>query len=171
VQSHLQKKVARATRIQGAIVLYRPGARSLFKAKISPLPAQPWWSVVLGIPLFLRTLLRLLIACSHRHQGPPITLREPIPSKLPGRSDYGPGTYITCLDCGQKFAYNYKTRQMIDFWGVRDPVALAGVRRTVGEILMPFRGLAARFGRLRIRIPSSDLGRSMHPLGTLTKGH
>jgi hypothetical protein len=144
VQPQPQKKKARAHRIDGSIVLYRPAARSLFKAKKSVLPAQPRWGMVFGVLLFLRTLLRLVIACPHWHKGPPITLREPIPAKLPGsRSGDGRGTYITCLDCGQKFAYNHKTRQM-DFWGIHDPEALAEVRRKVREFFSPSRGVAAR---------------------------
>lgn len=171
MQSQLQKKASRATRIEGSIILYRPATKSLFNAKRAPLPAQPWWMMVFAVPLFLRTLLRLLIACSHRHKGPPITLRESIPSNLPGRSDYGPGTYITCLDCGQKFAYNHKTRRMVDYWGVRDAEALAGVRRKVGEFFSPIRDLAARVGKLYLRIPRGELARSIHRFGIPTKGH
>jgi hypothetical protein len=172
MQPQTRKKVARAFRIEGSLVLYRSAARRLFKAERSPVRAEPWWNMVFGVPLFLRTLLRLVFACAHRHKGPPITLRESIPSNLPGRrSDFGRGTYITCLDCGQKFAYNHKTRRFVDFWGVRDPEALAAVRRKVGELFSPLRGLAARVGRLNIRVPISELVRSMHRPGSLTKGH
>ncbi len=171
MQPQPQKKVARAYRIEGSVVLYRLAARSPFKAERSLLRAEPWWSMVFGAPLFLRTLLRLVFLCPHRHKGPPITLRESIPSNLPGcRSVYGRGTYITCLDCGQKFAYNHKTRRLVDFWGVHDAEALAGVRRRVDGFFSPFRGLAARVGRLNIRIPMRELGRSVHRLGILTKG-
>src|SRR6202022_3734686 len=122
-------------------------------------------------PLFLRTLLRLVFVCPHRHKGPPITLRESIPSNLPGcRSVYGRGTYITCLDCGQKFAYNYKTRRLVDFWGVHDAEALAEVRRRVDGFLSPLRVLAARVGRLNMRIPMSQLIRAVPRLGILTDG-
>jgi hypothetical protein len=171
VQPQSQGKVARAFRIDGSIVLYRSAARRLFKAERSLVRGEPWWNLIFGVPLFLRTLLRLVIACPHRHKGPPITLRESIPSNLPGRSDYGRGTYITCLDCGQKFAYNYKTRRLVDFWGIHDAVALAGVRRKVGEFFSPLRGLAARIGRLNMRIPKGELARSMHRHGILTKGN
>jgi hypothetical protein len=168
MQAEPQKKVARVYRIEGSIVLYRSAARSLFKAERSPLRAEPWWSMV---PFFLRTLLRLVFVCPHWHKGPPITLRESILSNLPAcRSIYGRGTYITCLDCGQKFAYNPKTRRLVDFWGVRDGEALAGVRRRVDGFFSPFRGLAARVGRLNMRIPMSELVRSVHRLGILTKG-
>jgi len=171
VQPQRQKKVARAYRIEGSIVLYRSAARRQLKAERSLVRAEPWWGMVLGIPLFLRTLLRLVIACPHRHKGPPITLRESIPSNLPGRSGYGRGTYITCLDCGQKFAYNYKTRQLVDFWGIHDAEARAGVRRKVAEFFSPLRGFAAKAGRLKMRIPMSELARSVHRLGILMKGH
>jgi hypothetical protein len=171
VQPQPQKKRARAYRIDGSIVLYRLAARRQFKAERSPVGSEPWWGAVLGIPLFLRTLLRLVIACSHRHKGPPITLRESIPSHLPGRSDYGRGTYITCLDCGQKFAYDHKARRLVDFWGIHDAVARAGVRRKVAEFLSPLRDFAARIGRINLRIPRSEIVRSMHRHGIMTKGH
>jgi hypothetical protein len=168
VQPQRQKKVARAYRIEGAIVLYRSAARVLFKAERSLLRAEPWWRMVFGVPLFLRTLLRLVFVCRHRHKGPPITLR---PSNLPGcRSVYGRETYITCLDCGQKFAYNHKTRRLVDFWGTHDAEALAGVRRRVDGFFSALRGLAASVGRLNMRIPMSQLVRSVHRLGILTKG-
>ena len=171
MQPQPQKRVARAYRIEGAIVLYRSPARSLFKAERSLLRAEPWWSMVFGAPLFLRTLLRLVFACRHRHKGPPITLREPIPSNLSGcRPVYGRGTYITCLDCGQKFGYNHKTRQVVDFWGVHDAEALAGVRRRVDGFFSPLRGLAATVGRLNMRIPMSQLVRSVQRLGILKNG-
>jgi hypothetical protein len=170
VQPQPQKKVARVHRIDGSIVLYR-SARNLFKAERSLLRAEPWWSVVFGAPLFVRALLRLVFVCPHWHKGPPLTLRESVPSNLPGwRPVYGRETYITCLDCGQKFAYNSKTRRLIDFWGVHDAEALAGVRRRVVGFFSPLRGLVARVGRLNMRIPMSEVVRSLHRLGILTKG-
>jgi hypothetical protein len=169
VQPQPQKKVARAQRIEGAIVLDRSAGRSLFKAESSLRRAEPWWSMVLGAPLFLRTLLRLAFVCRHQHKGPPMTLRESIPSNLPGCGPlYRRGTYITCLDCGQKFAYNYKTRRLADFWGVHDAEALARVRRRVAGFFSPLRGLAARSGRLNMRI-SNQLDRSVHRLGIVMK--
>ena len=171
MQPQPQKKVARTYRIEGSIVLYRSAARSLFKAERSLLRAEPWWRMVFGAPLFLRTLLRLVFVCRHRHKGLPITLRESIPSNLPGcRSVHGRRTYITCLDCGQKFAYNHKTRRLVDFWGVHDEEALAGVRRRVDGFFSPLRSLAARIGRLNTRIPMSEFVRSVHRRGILTKG-
>jgi len=171
VQPQPQKKVARAYRIEGSIVLYRSAAKNLSKAKRSFLRADPWWNTVFAAPLFLGTLLRLVFVCPHRHRGPPITRRESIPSNLAAwRSFDGRGTYVTCLDCGHKFAYNYKTRQMVDFWGVHDAEALAGVRRRVDGFFSPLRGLAARVGRLNMRIPMSQFARSVHRLRLLTKG-
>ena len=140
-----QKKVARAYRIKGSIVLYRSAARSQFKTERSLIRGEPSWNMFLAAPLFFRTLLHLVFLCPHRHKGPPITPREPIPSNLPGcRSVFGRGTYITCLDCGQKFAYNHRTGHFVDFWGVHDAEALAGVRRRLEGLLSPFRGIAAR---------------------------
>jgi hypothetical protein len=172
MQPQPEKRVARADRIEGSIVLYRSAARSQFKAEKSLHRAEPGWNMIFGAPLFLRTLLRLVFVCSHRHKGPPVTLRESSLTNLPGcRSIYGRGAYITCLDCGQKFAYNHRTGRMIDFWGVRDAEALAGVRRRVIEFFSPLRGLAARVGRLNMRIQMSELVKSVHRLGILTKAH
>jgi hypothetical protein len=169
VTTSTEKKVARAYRIEGSIVLYPSAARSPFTAERPPLRSEPRWSMVLGAPLFLRTVLRLVLVCPHLHKGPPIG--ESIPSNLHGcRSVYGRRSYITCLDCGQKFAYNHKTGRLVDFWGVHDAEALAGVRRRVVEFFSPFRGLAAMVRRLNIRIPKSEPVSSLYPLGILTKG-
>jgi hypothetical protein len=170
VQAQPQKKRARAYRIEGSLILYRLAARRLFKAERLLASGEPWWGAVLGVPLFLRTLLRLVIACSHRHKGPPITVREAAPSNLHGRFDYSLGTYITCLDCGHKFAYDHKAGRLVDYWGVHDPEARAGVRRKIAEFFTPLRGFAARFGRDKLRNPISELGRSTHRPGLLMKG-
>ncbi len=165
-----QKKVARAYGIQGCVVLYRSAARSLFKAERSLLRADPWWSIVLGVPLFLRTLLCLIFLCPHRHKGPPIRLRESIPSSLSGyRTVHARATYISCLDCGQKFAYNHKTGRLVDFWGIHNAEAVAGVRRRVEGFFLSIQGLAARVGRLN-GIAMSELVRSVHSLGILMRG-
>jgi hypothetical protein len=171
MQPQPQKKAARAVRIEGSIILYRSAARTQFKAQPSLHRAEPWWNMVLGVPLFLRTLLRLVFVCFHRHKGPPVALRESIPSNLSGcRPVCGRGSYITCLDCGQKFAYNHRTGRMVDFWGIHEAEALAGVRRRVAGFFSPLRGLAARVGKLNTRIPMSQRVRSVHRLGILTKG-
>jgi hypothetical protein len=163
-----EKKVARAHRIEGFLVLYPCAARSLFTAERAPLHSEPWWSMVFGVPLFLRTLLRLVLVCPHLHKGPPIG--ESIPSNLHGcRFVYGRRSYITCLDCGKKFAYNHKTGRLVDFWGVHDAQAMAGVRRRVVEFFSPLRRLVALVGRLNMTIPKSKPVSSLDPLGVLTK--
>jgi hypothetical protein len=167
-----QKKVARAYRIDGAIVLYRSAVRNQFKGERSLARAEPWWTAVFRIPLFLRTLLHLIFVCRHRHRGPPMTLREPIPSNPPGcRSAQSPETYITCLDCGRKFAFNHMTRQLVDFWGVHDTEELARVRRRVNKFFSPLGGLVARAGKptMNTRIPMSRLAGFVRRLGIRTK--
>ena len=166
------KKMARADRIEGSIVLYRSAARSQSKEEKLLFHAETWWNMLLGIPLFLRTLLRLVFVFPHRHKGPPVTLRESIPPHLPERPTvHGRGAHITCLDCGQKFAYNHRTGHLVDFWGVHDAEALARVRRSVDGFFSALRGLAARVGRLNMRIPTSQRVTSVHRVGILTKGH
>lgn len=171
VQAQPQKKVARVSRIDGSILLYRLAARRQFKAERSTAGTEPWWGIFLGVPLFLRTLLRLVIACSHQHKGPPITPSEPVPANLQSRPDNIRGSYITCLDCGQKFAYDHKTRRMVDFWGVHDTEARARVRRKIAEFFSPLRGFAIRAARINRRIPLSEVVRPMQRLGISTKGH
>ena len=172
MQPQPQKAVARAYRIEGSIVLYRlAAARSLSIAERPLVRAEPWWSMVFAAPLFLRTLLRLVFLCPHRHKGPPMPLRESNPSNRPGcRSVYRPGRYITCLDCGQKFAYNHKTGRLVDFWGIHNAEALAGVRRRVDGFFSPLGGLAASVGGLNMGIPMTEFVRSVQRLAIWTRG-
>ena len=157
------KKVARVNRIEGSILLYRPAARGPFGAQKPRRRGEAWSNMVFGVPLFLRTLFRLVFVCIHRHKGPPITPHAATPSNLFGRrSVFARETYIICLDCGQKFAYDHKTRRLVDFWGIHDAEALAGVRRRVDELFSPLRGLAARIGRLDVRNSMNDLAKSLH---------
>jgi hypothetical protein len=171
VATQAQKTVVPAFRSERSVARYSLAARSLPKAERSIPSVGPWWTMVLGVPLFLRTLLRLVFFCAHWHKGPPITLRETIPSNLSGcLSVDGRETYITCLDCGKKFAYNHKTRRLVDYWGVRDAEALAGVRRRLDGFFLGVRGLAARINRLNMRVPTGELGKSVHRIASLTKG-
>jgi hypothetical protein len=171
MQRQPRSRLARAYRIDGSIVLYRLAAGSPCIAECPLVRAEPWWSMVFGAALFLRTLLHLVFLCPHRHRGPPMRRRESISSNLTGsRSVYSRGTYITCLDCGQKFAYNHKTRRLVDFWGIHDAEGLAGLRRKLDGFLSPFRGLAASVGTLNMGIPVTELVRSAHRLAILTKG-
>ena len=149
MQPQLQKQVSQAYSIERSTAPAHSPSRRQLKAKKAPLRADQWWSLVLWAPLFLRTLFRLVFVCPHRHRGPPITLRESIPPNLPRcRSVKGRGSYITCLDCGQKFAYNSKTRRLVDFWGIHDAKALAGIRRRVDGFFSaggaPFRTRTSR---------------------------
>jgi hypothetical protein len=151
------------------VAQYGLAAKNLPKAERSLFIAERWWNMVLGAPLFLRTLLRLVFCCSHRHKGPPITLRVAVPSSLSGSGwVFSRETHVTCLDCGQKFAYDHKTRQMVDFWGVHDAEALARVRRRFDGFFSPLRGLGTRINRVSMRI-ESRLDRSVLRIATLTK--
>ena len=153
---------APACRSERSVARYRFARRSLPKAERSLLSAEPRWSMVFAAPLFLRTLLRLVFLCPHRHKGPPLTLRQTMPSNLSGcLSACGRETYVTCLDCGQRFAFDLKTRRLVDFWGVRDAEALAGVRRRVNRFFLPLRRLAARIDTLNMTVSMSGLGKSM----------
>lgn len=50
-------------------------------------------------------LLSLLFGCRHQHMTFPITPRRA--PKAPYR-----GCYISCLDCGKEFAYNWDSMQV-----------------------------------------------------------
>jgi hypothetical protein len=53
---------------------------------------------------------------------------------------------------------------VIDFWGVHDAGALAGVRRRADEFLSPLRDLAATVGRLKVWNSMSALIKYVHRL-------
>src|SRR5947207_11510355 len=159
-QAH--KMAAPACRSKRSVARYSFAPRSLPKVERSLLSAEPRWSMVCAAPLFLRTLLRLVFLCPHRHKGPPLTLRQTMPSKLSGcLSASGRETYVTCLDCGQRFAYDRNTRRLVDFWGVHDAEALAGVRRRVNRFFLPLRRLAPRIDTLNMTVSMSGLCKSM----------
>ena len=140
-----------------SVARYSLAANRPPRAESSLLSAKPWWSMVFGIPLFLRTLFRLVYICPHWHKGLPITLRVTMPSRESGGgSVLGRETHITCLDCGQKFAYDRKTRRLEDFWGVHDAEALAGVRQKFNGYFSSLRGLAARIGTPKTRVSMSE---------------
>jgi hypothetical protein len=152
-------------------VAYSFVPRSLPKAERSLLSAEPRWSMVFAAPLFLRTLLRLVFLCPHRHKGPPITPRQTKSPKRAGCvSAYSRETYVTCLDCGRRFAYDHKTRRLLDFWGVHDAEALARVRRRFDGFFLPVRRLAASIDRLNMTVSMSGLVRSMLRIVILKKG-
>jgi hypothetical protein len=150
------------------VARYSLAPRSLPNAERSLIRAESRWSMVLAAPLFLRSLLRLVFLCPHRHKGPPLTLRETIPSKRSGGpSAYGRESHVTCLDCGKRFVYDPKTRRLVDFWGVRDPEALAGVRRRVDRFFLPLRRLAPRMDTLQMTVSMSGLAEYMLRIVTL----
>jgi hypothetical protein len=157
-------------RSERSVAPYSFAPRSLSQAERPLLSAEPRWSIVFAAPLFLRTLLRLVFLCPHQHKGPPITPRQTIPSNLSGcLSSYRRETYVTCLDCGQRFAYDHKTRRLVDFWGVHDAEALAGVRRRLDGFFLPLRRLAARIDTLNETVSMSGLARSMLRIVILKK--
>jgi len=162
VVAQARKMAAPAYRSEGSGVRHSFAPRSRPKPERSLFSTEHRWSVVFAAPLFLRTLLRLVFLCPHRHKGPPITPRQAIPSKLFGSlSIYKRETYVTCLDCGQRFAYDHKTRRLADFWGVHDAEALARVRRRLDGFFLPLRRLAAGIDTLKMTVSMSGLARSV----------
>ena len=161
--------VAPTCKSERFVARYSLTARSVPEEERSPPHAEPRWNVVFEAPLLLRTLLRLVFYCSHRHKSPPITLRVTVSSSVFGcGSVFGRETYITCLDCGQKFAYNHKTGQFVDFWGIHDAEALAEVRRRVDGFFSPLRGRAARIDKLNMKVSISALFSSVLRVATGT---
>ena len=151
MQPQAQRTVVRVHRIEGSIVLYRSPKRSLYNAEKPTPRADHWLNPVLAASLFIRTVLRLVFVCPHLHKGPPITLRKPFPgSQLGSGPASGRRTYITCLDCGQQFTFDHKTRRLADFWGTHDSEALARARWRVVRLFSPIRRLVARHGRTDI---------------------
>ncbi len=104
------------------------------------------WCTVLRVALVLRTLLRLAIACPHWHKSRPLTPREVISPDVPGgRTVSTRETYVTCLDCGQRFIYDWETMRLVDFWGVDNSEALALARRRFDGLSSDIRDLAAGY--------------------------
>lgn len=53
----------------------------------------------------LSSVLDSLFGCSHRRTTFPIT---------PKRPSVWPGAYVTCLDCGKEFAYNWTEMRRVE---------------------------------------------------------
>jgi hypothetical protein len=51
-------------------------------------------AIVLGDGTLLRSFLQALFGCSHRKTTFPVTTRN--------------GTWVTCLDCGKRFPYDWQ---------------------------------------------------------------
>jgi len=49
----------------------------------------------------IRWLTDSLLGCTHQHTSFPFTPRD-------RKTTLRGGTYVTCLDCGQEFAYDWK---------------------------------------------------------------
>jgi hypothetical protein len=76
----------------------------------------------------LSSVLDSLFGCSHRRTTFPITPKGPT-ARL--------GAYVTCLDCGKEFAYNWnEMRREEEFAEVAAPVAASA------PIARPAEGLA-----------------------------
>ena len=104
------------------------------------------WCTVLRVVLVLRTLLRLAIACPHWHKSRPITPREVISPNVPGgRTVSTRETYVTCLDCGQRFVYDWEIMRLVDFWGIDNSEALTLARRRFAGLSSYIRDLAAGY--------------------------
>jgi len=59
----------------------------------------------------LSTLTDWLFGCSHRHTSFPITRRTAV--SIDGQTHrYGSETYVVCLDCGKRFAYDWSAMRI-----------------------------------------------------------
>jgi hypothetical protein len=59
---------------------------------------------------------------------------------------------------------------VVDFWGIHDAKARAGLRGKFDGLFSPFRYLAASVGTLTMGILMTELVRSVQRLAILTKG-
>jgi hypothetical protein len=65
--------------------------------------------------MFNKILQLLSLACRHNHTTQPFTASQAKPEK---GSDWenvssGPSHYVVCLDCGQKFTYDWANMKMV----------------------------------------------------------
>jgi hypothetical protein len=59
----------------------------------------------------LQSLIDMLFGCSHQRTTFPLTpARKNVGNAL--SSTARSGTYVTCLDCGQEFAYDWKSMRV-----------------------------------------------------------
>jgi hypothetical protein len=59
--------------------------------------------------------------------------------------------------------------RLVDFWGIHDAEALAGIRRKFQGVFSPFRDLVANVGTLNMGIPTNEIVRSARILANLMK--
>ena len=75
----------------------------------------------------LTSVLERLFGCSHRRTTFPMT---------PKRPSVRVGAYVTCLDCGKEFAYNWNEMRL------EDPVAIPAVPAPPNRLTRPVEGLS-----------------------------
>lgn len=75
----------------------------------------------------LEAVLERLFGCSHKRTTFPIT---------PKRPSVRVGTYVTCLDCGQEFAYNWQEMRL------EEPIARHAAQVPPGPLPRPAEGLS-----------------------------
>jgi hypothetical protein len=59
----------------------------------------------------LQLLLDTLLGCSHQHTTFPLTPARKITGNPPSNAVRN-GTYVTCLDCGKEFAYDWQAMRV-----------------------------------------------------------
>jgi hypothetical protein len=112
-------QAATATRQSGSIELsaaghlFNPGEASRIREKVPG--GGDLSSIVLRIGVLARTVLRLVVVCPHWHKSLPFTPRDVISSGA--RNIATRQTYVTCLDCGKKFVYDWESMRLVNFWG------------------------------------------------------
>jgi len=86
-----------------------------------------------GCHFMLSLVIDSLFGCSHRRTTFPLTPKRPS-----GRL----GAYVTCLDCGKEFPYNWNEMRM------EAPVAVAAVTPSPSRLTRPVQGGLSRLLRL-----------------------
>jgi hypothetical protein len=59
----------------------------------------------------LQSLLDTLFGCSHQHTTFPLTPARRVVGNPPSNTVRN-GTYVTCLDCGKEFAYDWQAMRV-----------------------------------------------------------
>lgn len=75
----------------------------------------------------LNSVIESLFGCSHRRTTFPMT---------PKRPSVHAGAYVTCLDCGKEFAYNWSEMRM------QEPVSIHAVAAPPNRLTRPVEGLS-----------------------------
>jgi len=80
-----------------------------------------------GCHFMLSSMIESLFGCSHRRTTFPITPKRPA-VRL--------GAYVTCLDCGKEFAYNWAEMRM-----EAEPIASVSIPRPESQMTRSVQGL------------------------------